>query len=669
MKYLIENIDLMSYKINFKYEKKAVYHSIFGLFVSFCIYAGLIGLTQYFAKDFFNKTNPRITYQETEFIENIKIPVDFLLDDYNYSISFETTENLYNLSSNEKTKVINNQTNNFFSLILSLEYKQNLTYFEMIDEINITSERKIKNGTQFFLHSIQKNTNKKKFNLYVYNRNDNEKIIFSKKDVLYNDYEVEITPEILIKLSINNTSESIRNIQVSSFSVFNTDSIINANKKEFFNFFTKETGLNTGEGLNFPQRLSFNYGLVKLLDDSGIIFSQKSIEYGIRKRTSSTSLNNKDENLTLFEIEFNPVFKLYERIYKKLQNVLADLGGLLNSLILIGNILVLPFNKKKFEYDLINKTFYVKHEDDKQIKSPIKNVSIDNEKNKIRNVNLENLSIIIDDNKNKKLEKAESFLSIKDSINKDKCKLNGNSFKNIKSNLYSNHGIFDKNSSILSYSYQFANKMSFKTKMINDSSIRLKGELEEPKNKSEKISKFKKANWIKEDKNSYLKKIDNPLNYSNYDVNEKNLKERIESILKNKKKTTNRRKFVKFSKYEFFLKFFPCKSLKPESLIEKENLITKAELKIAEYLDICNYTNLIENFEKLKLIILNNYQNFSFEFLKNRDPDTLFNDQYTKNTIDTIQYFKHKIKRSNLNFYDKELLENFSNEFKQLIYN
>jgi len=51
--------------------------------------------------------------------------------------------------------------------------------------------------------------------------------------------------------------------------------------------------------------------------------------------------------------------KKYERIYKKLQNVFADLGGLFNTLIIIGNILVAQLNKKKFYYDLINKTFYI----------------------------------------------------------------------------------------------------------------------------------------------------------------------------------------------------------------------------------------------------------------------------------------------------------------------
>jgi len=84
MKCLLENIDLMTYKINFNYEKKAVYHSIFGVFISICLYVFLIVLIQYFAKDFLNKTNPIVIYQETEFTDNFTIPIRFLIEDYNF---------------------------------------------------------------------------------------------------------------------------------------------------------------------------------------------------------------------------------------------------------------------------------------------------------------------------------------------------------------------------------------------------------------------------------------------------------------------------------------------------------------------------------------------------------------------------------------------------------
>jgi len=86
MKSLLENLDLMAYNVNFNFEKKAAYHSFFGIYISICIYSFLIVLTQYFAKDFFNKSNPRVIYQETEFTENFTIPINLILTDHSYTI-------------------------------------------------------------------------------------------------------------------------------------------------------------------------------------------------------------------------------------------------------------------------------------------------------------------------------------------------------------------------------------------------------------------------------------------------------------------------------------------------------------------------------------------------------------------------------------------------------
>lgn len=57
MKLILENIDLMTLKINFSFNNKAVYHSFFGIFISLCVYACLLVFTQYFAQDFISKKN------------------------------------------------------------------------------------------------------------------------------------------------------------------------------------------------------------------------------------------------------------------------------------------------------------------------------------------------------------------------------------------------------------------------------------------------------------------------------------------------------------------------------------------------------------------------------------------------------------------------------------
>jgi len=113
--------------------------------------------------------------------------------------------------------------------------------------------------------------------------------------------------------------------------------------------------------------------------------------------------------------------------------------------------------------------------------------------------------------------------------------------------------------------------------------------------------------------------------------------------------------------------FFPCKRCKNDSLIQREILISRAEDKIAEYLDVYNYTNLNENFLKIKSIILNKCQIISFEYLKNQNLKDFFIENYDEKLLELIEYYKQKIKQSNLNEYNQKLLDNFREEFKDLI--
>jgi len=143
MKSLLENIDLMSFKINFNYRKKDVYHSYFSIFISLCVYVSMVFFLQYFSKDFVNKTNPKVIYQETEFTQNFTIPLDSILSGYFYNFSFESMDNIYNLSSNEQSKTIYNQTNDIFSLQFTLYNTLNYSVINITEKINIITEKKI----------------------------------------------------------------------------------------------------------------------------------------------------------------------------------------------------------------------------------------------------------------------------------------------------------------------------------------------------------------------------------------------------------------------------------------------------------------------------------------------------------------------------------------------
>jgi len=239
MKSLLENIDLMTYKINFNYQKKAVYHSIFGVFISICIYAFLVVLIQYFDKDFVNKTNPRIIYQETEFTDNdnFTIPIKFIIKYYYYIFEQETNENLFNLTSNEDSKDFTNQTNNFFQLGILFYYDNYLMTLEMIDRINIKSIKlKDENGKQIFKNSFYKNINENFFNLKILNysyETGNWDIIHTENRLSYDNFNISILPESEINLRVKN-NEIIKNLSLTYFEISNMDNIINVNNPTFF---------------------------------------------------------------------------------------------------------------------------------------------------------------------------------------------------------------------------------------------------------------------------------------------------------------------------------------------------------------------------------------------------------------------------------------------------
>lgn len=659
MKSLLENIDLMTYTINFNYQKKAVYHTIFGIFISICVYAFIIVLFRYFAKDFINKSNPRIIYQETEFMNSITIPINFIVREYNYIIYFESKENFFNVNSSEGIgayKFINSTTNDLFYFTLRLTDRFNLTELRLIDKIDIQSKRISKNEEDCFINYIQFNKGDRKFNLTIANNTDLTNFK-SEDNILYDNYNFTINPQMIMELLIT-YNKKLENV-VTSFSITFGDSIINVNNQNFFRNYSDEQLIKFNSNLNVMQMINLNYGVVRLIDDSGIIFSEIKENFSLKKNYQSFDSNYNDKN-TLFKIEFSPIMKQYERIYKKLQNVFADLGGLFNSLILIGNILVAQFNKSNFDYNLINNTFFLDNEE----------VNINNNKNK--NINFNNNNDI--HNKHKiKIQKNLSMKKIDNIYNNKKLYQNfllNNTMKNpvnkhiiSKSNIdskilmnnndYSNKTIIENNSSNLSHINDLIKEDNNQTKLIDESSSRLKIQLENDKKKENDKSKVNtKENCFK---------------FPGIKENDIILDKRIGLLVDEKKKRINRKKFVKFSRFEFFLKFIPCKRIKNKSLIEREELISKGEDKIAEYLDVCSYTNLIENLEKLKMILLNDYQKLSFEFLKNRNPSDLFKEDFNSKILKTIKYFKQKIEESQLCKTDKYMLENFSREFKDLI--
>jgi len=285
MKSLLENLDLMTYKISFNYSKNAVYHSFFGILISMCVYGCMIFLTGYFIKDFVNKTNPINIYQETEFeyADNFSLLINFILNDYYYAFNFATYENLYNLTSDENSKDIFNIPNEFFSLQIYIENNiYNSTSLFLIENIDVTSIKIISGNLQYFHNRIRKsNCCEQIFNLN-FSQNTPSKIFVSEKGLKFNKYNITIDPQLKIILYLKKIKE-IPNLFPFYFSFSNLDNLINLNNPDFYKKFSKTYNNLIDSFLRVTQGFNFDYGVVKTLDDAGIIFSEIKSELRLKK--------------------------------------------------------------------------------------------------------------------------------------------------------------------------------------------------------------------------------------------------------------------------------------------------------------------------------------------------------------------------------------------------
>jgi len=98
MRQLFESADIFAHQINFNYERKNLYHSFFGMGLSFALYGIMIYFVCYFSTDLIYKQNPRIKYEETEFIDSVNITVKDLFDVSSIEMNIEVISNdlLYN---------------------------------------------------------------------------------------------------------------------------------------------------------------------------------------------------------------------------------------------------------------------------------------------------------------------------------------------------------------------------------------------------------------------------------------------------------------------------------------------------------------------------------------------------------------------------------------------
>jgi hypothetical protein len=175
------------------------------------------------------------------------------------------------------------------------------------------------------------------------------------------------------------------------------------------------------------------------------------------------------------------------------------------------------------------------------------------------------------------------------------------------------------------------------------------------------MQKFKKMKTAKQ--TIELKEVDN-LKASPSDEIEKDLcdneafKKLTDYINKSKKKT------MRFG-YLSTLLFPFC----PSFVKQKDRKLTKLYGKISQYvndkLDITHFLKMVENFERLKLLMLSPEQNVSFDFIKSPDLNNEeeldcfelhLNKDRVNDAVVLINYYINRAKRDELDQIDIEML-------------
>jgi hypothetical protein len=113
--------------------------------------------------------------------------------------------------------------------------------------------------------------------------------------------------------------------------------------------------------------ITYIYTNLAVESDFGILFSSSEKQYSIKHERlinnymlneHSFTYNKNDINIASVMIQFSEHVDYHKRVYYKLQHVFAEVGGILNGILLFGRLSVFLFSKTFFYENLSNDYFY-----------------------------------------------------------------------------------------------------------------------------------------------------------------------------------------------------------------------------------------------------------------------------------------------------------------------
>jgi len=664
MKRFFEIIDFFPYKVKFNYKGKLHFHTILSQIITVMVYGILLFCLEKFSEDFINKTNPKLILKEKLNPNDRKMNFTEILVSINYT--FDIT--LYTKNLNENfTEVIKNYFKvNFY--IDDYENKNNMHFY-----YNDFHNFQVKNLTNLFLKNDNEDiqsynltgTNKDKFK-YVYNITFDafidKKTLFKYKFFSNDSFNLTVLPNyFIIKDNYKINSHEIKQ-DVNNLNITLENTIINSNTDYFF--YSSYSKIETSEfkiELNdkigylcsrdsiidpeienffipvlekfafYKDGYTYSYNLIEMVEDIDWIFTHFITKHIMQIENWSQRIISESENrLDNFQFNISKKMKSQTRIHKKIQNILAEIGGIYSFLIIIGSIALNKFNKTTFAIKIINNLFT---NNKNEILANSVNKSIANNTSKLDfNLYFKN-NKIINEPEPKILLNPENKIEI---INDDNSYL----YKNPKDRKLrsQNNTSIRKLLDLISIDKKQNKELTINPNFNNSTSI------------NKNISNIGGLRIIKQENN---------INFLS--------KEAINLFFKEKKNKHKKYPLISLSEIEILKFLFCCKSVKHADFIKKEVFYFQAEKKINKYLDAQKLMKLFENFEKLKILLLNRQQINAFDFFKKRDLSEI-NSNKENNLIDLYKYLKEERLANDQNLIpDNKIILFLDQDIKNLI--
>jgi hypothetical protein len=171
---------------------------------------------------------------------------------------------------------------------------------------------------------------------------------------------------------------------------------------------------------------------------------------------------------------------------------------------------------------------------------------------------------------------------------------------------------------------------------------------------------------IKNDKRRHDIKIEIGKNLSILDPNEIQIEKKLKDF--QKFNSDKKKRIFRYSYYDLILIAFCRNCHKKKSIKDNQDIYIELSEKMVKNLDITSYYNLIENFHNLRAALFNENQNFSFDYLRNRDYKEVTKKELEKKLEKSYQYFYDKLKEDKLDQFDKFILKNVDKKYERFLY-